>query len=42
MEDQDSQITRGRVRRRKTRREIIQKDLEISVLDKDIICGRKL
>jgi hypothetical protein len=39
---EDSQITRGRGRPRKTMRETIKKDLEINELDKDIIYDRTL
>ena len=39
---EDSQITRGRERRRKTIRETIRKDLNINELDPNIVYNRTL
>jgi hypothetical protein len=39
---EDSQITRGRERPRKTIRETIRKDLEINKLDPNIVYNRTL
>jgi len=39
---EDSQITRGRGRPRKTIREIIKKDLEINELDRNMVYDRTL